>query len=119
MLDIPVVQTFTLSRTISNTGFSARRVYMMYEGVLVRALNLHRDKKNVGENGGKMENFLVTQDSTHRGFSAEHSRCTCLDIDLHALVINNFEHRVLRIESINTAVQRCAINSRSTEFASR
>ena len=31
--------------------------------------------------------------------------------------MNNFEHRVLRIERINTAVQRCA--SRSTEFASR
>ena len=24
-----------------------------------------------------------------------------LDIDLHALIMNNFEHRVLRIESIN------------------
>ena len=31
--------------------------------------------------------------------------------------MNNFEHRVLRIERINTAVQRCA--SRNTEFASR
>ena len=31
--------------------------------------------------------------------------------------MNNCEHRVLRIEPINTAVQRCA--SRSTEFASR
>ena len=35
--------------------------------------------------------------------SAEHSRCTCLDIYiyLHALIMNNFEHRVLRIEPIN------------------
>ena len=31
--------------------------------------------------------------------------------------MNNFEHRVLRIERLNTAVQRCA--STSTEFASR
>ena len=31
--------------------------------------------------------------------------------------MNNFEHRVLRIERINTSVQRCA--SRSAEFASR
>ena len=30
-------------------------------------------------------------------------------IDLHTLIMNNFEHRVLRIESINTALQRCAI----------
>ena len=41
--------------------------------------------------------------------SAGHSRCT----DLHAL-LNNFEHRVLRIESND--VQRCA--RKSTEFAS-
>ena len=33
--------------------------------------------------------------------------------------MNNFEHRVLRIERINTAVQRCVINSTNTEFASR
>ena len=33
--------------------------------------------------------------------------------------MNNFEHRVLRIERINTAVQRCASNSRSTEVASQ
>ena len=40
-------------------------------------------------------------------------------IDLHALLTNNFEHRVLRIEPIIiTAVQRCAINSRSTEVGS-
>ena len=38
-------------------------------------------------------------------------------MDLHALIMNNFEHMVLRIEPINTAVQRCT--SRSTEFASR
>ena len=38
-------------------------------------------------------------------------------IDLHALLTNKFEHRVLRIEPINTAVQRRG--SRSTEFASR
>ena len=46
--------------------------------------------------------------------SAGHSRCT----DLHAL-LKSFEYRVLHIEPINTAVQRCAINSRSTGFASR
>ena len=74
------------------------------------------ESKIVGENRGEMENFLGAQDSTHEG-SAEHSRCTCVEIDLHALIMTNFEHRVLRIEPINTAVQRCA--SRSTEFASR
>ena len=36
-------------------------------------------------------------------------------IDLHALLVNIFEQRVLRIEPFITAVQRCA--SRSTEFA--
>ena len=41
------------------------------------------------------------------------ARCT----DLHALLMNNLEHRVLRIEPINTAVQRCA--RKSAEFASR
>ena len=35
-----------------------------------------------------------------------------MSIDLHALIMNNFEHRVLRIERINTA-------GRSTEFASQ
>ena len=43
--------------------------------------------------------------------SAGRFRCT----DLHALLMNNFEHRVLRIES--TAVQRRA--RKSTEFGSR
>ena len=36
--------------------------------------------------------------------------------DLHALIMNTFKHRVLHIESINTAVQTCAC--KSTEFAS-
>ena len=42
--------------------------------------------------------------------SAEHSRCACVDrIDLHALLTNNFENRVLRMEPIDTAVEkRCA-----------
>ena len=31
-----------------------------------------------------------------------------MSIDLHALIMNNFENMVLRIEHINTAVQRCA-----------
>ena len=35
-------------------------------------------------------------------------------IDLHVLIMNNFEHGVLHIGRINTAVQICAINSRST-----
>ena len=34
--------------------------------------------KIVGENRREMENFLVTQNSTHEG-SAELSRCTCVD----------------------------------------
>ena len=41
----------------------------LQSGVLVRALNLHRDEKNVGENRGEIESSLVTQDFTHRGFS--------------------------------------------------
>ena len=73
--------------------------------------------KIVGENRGEVENFFVTHNFTYEG-SAEHSRCTCcVDIYVHVLIMNNFEHRVLRIGPINTAVQRCA--SRSTEFASR
>ena len=40
-------------------------------------------------------------------------------IDLHALLTNNFEPKGLRIEPINTAVERCASICRSTEFASR
>ena len=36
--------------------------------------------------------------------------------NFHALIMNNFKHRVLRIEPNNTAVQKCAI-SRSTQFA--
>ena len=71
--------------------------------------------KMVDENRGDMENFLVTQDSTYRGF------CWTFPlykwIDLHALIMNNSEDRVLRIERINTAVQRCA--SSCTELASQ
>ena len=37
-------------------------------------------------------------------------------VDLHALIMNNFKHRVLLIEPNNTAAQKCA--SSSTEFAS-
>ena len=33
--------------------------------------------------------------------SAGHSRCRCLDVDLHALIMSNLEHRVLRIEPIS------------------
>ena len=48
---------------------------------------------------------------THRilriGSSSEYSRCTCVDemIDLHALIMNNFEHSVFSIEP--TAVHKC------------
>ena len=52
------------------------------------------------------------------GWEENTQKNTHVWIDLHALIVNNFEHRVLRIERINTAVQRCAI-SRSTEFASQ
>ena len=38
------------------------------QGVLVRALNLHRDKKKRWREPGREGNSLVTQDSTHRGF---------------------------------------------------
>ena len=74
-----------------------------------------------------MESSLVKHRILRIEGSAEHSRCTRLDIDLHALTMNNFEHRVLRIKPINlcqfrtqglesTADQRCG--RKSTEFAS-
>ena len=44
--------------------------------------------------------------------SVEYSRCTCVEEDLHALLMNNFEYRILRIEP--TAAERCA--RKSTEF---
>ena len=72
---------------------------LLYKGVLVRALNLHRDQKS-----------LTRTEETWK-IPVVH-----VWIDLHAFIMNNFEHRVLRIERIDTAVQRCA--SRSTEFAS-
>ena len=53
---------------VDKTIFPSVRSLLLYKGVLVRALNLHRDKKNAGENRRDMENSLVTQDSTHRGF---------------------------------------------------
>ena len=46
-------------------------------------------KKNVGENRGEMENSSVYRILRIEG-SAEPSRCTCLDIDLHALIMNDF-----------------------------
>ena len=33
--------------------------------------------------------------------------------------MNNFEHRVLRIEPINTAVQRCAVRSTAVQKCAR
>ena len=36
--------------------------------MLVRVLNLHRDKKNVGENRRETGISLVTQDAAHKGF---------------------------------------------------
>ena len=72
--------------------------------------------KIVRDSRGEMENSSLTQDSTHRGFCFN-SPVVHVQIDLHALIMNNCEHRILRKEPINTAVQRCA--SRSTEFASR
>ena len=49
------------------------------------------------------------------GSSAEYSRCTCVDeiIDLHALHMNNIEHRVFSIGP--TAVHRCV--RKIVEFA--
>ena len=51
------------------------------------------------------------------GSSAEYSRCTCVDemIDLHARLMNNFEHSDFSIEP--TAVHRCV--RKIIEFASR
>ena len=72
--------------------------------------------KIVGENRGEMANSLMTQDSTHRGFCRILPLYMYVWIDLHVLIMNNFEHRILRIEPY--AVQRCA-SRRSTEFASR
>ena len=69
-------------------------------GVPVRALNLHRDKKKRWREPGRDGKFLSNRILRIEG-SAEHSRCTRLDIDLHALIMNNFEHRVLRIKPIN------------------
>ena len=43
---------------------------LLYKGVLVRVLNLHRDQKSLAKIGEiwKMTNSLDTQDSTCRGF---------------------------------------------------
>ena len=42
---------------------------LLYKGVLVRVLNLHRDQKSLARTGErwKIEISLFTQDSTHRG----------------------------------------------------
>ena len=55
-------------KTIRQIMTSPLESTAVQSGVLVRALNLHRDEKNVGENRGEMESSLVTQDFTHRGF---------------------------------------------------
>ena len=60
--------TFPLYRPSRSLEQFRTQSFLLYKSVLVRALNFHRDKKNVGENRGEMENSLVTQDSTHRGF---------------------------------------------------
>ena len=51
---------------------------LLYKGVLVRVLNLHRDQKSLAKTG---ERWKIS--SSHRILriegSAEHSRCTCVD----------------------------------------
>ena len=42
---------------------------LLYKGVqIIRVLNLHRDKKIVGENLGEMGRSIMTQDAAHKGF---------------------------------------------------
>ena len=81
---------------------------MLTNDVLVRVVKLYRDEKNAGENRREMGNSVVTQDWFY-------AYRVLLDIpvvhvsmiDLRALFMNNFEHRVFRIEP--TAVhRRCA-----------
>ena len=82
--------------------------------MLVRVLNLHRDQKPLARTG---ERWKIPE--SHRILPIEGSAnipVVHVYIDLHVLLTNNFEHRVLRIEPINSAVQKCA--SRSTQFAS-
>ena len=59
--------------------------------------------KIVGENRGEMQKYLSCA-----GFYAQRVLLNIsvvhMSIDLHVLTMNNFEHRVLRIEPINTAV---------------
>ena len=47
---------------------TAHRIYLvlLYKGVLVRVVKLHRDEKTQAKNGERLE--IVAQDSTHRGF---------------------------------------------------
>ena len=82
--------------------------------MLVRVLSLHRDQKSLARTG---ERWKISE--SHRILcmegSGEHSRCQCVHKPSRSP--NNFKHKVLRIEPIGSAVQRCV--SRSTEFASR
>ena len=73
--------------------------------MLVGVLNLHLDKKIV-------QRVFLRIESTDGQTCARKST----EFASGALIMNNFKHRVLRIEPNNTAVQKCA--SRSTEFAS-
>ena len=72
--------------------------------MLVGVLNLHRDPKSLVRTGERWKIPYSHRILRIEG-STEYSRCTCVDIDLHALIMNHFEHRVLRIEPINTAVR--------------
>ena len=78
---------------------------------------LHRDEKTQAKTGKSCEIPWVTHRILRIESSAEYSRCTCVDemIDLHALLMNNFEHSVFSIEP-TAAVHRCV--RKIIEFAS-
>ena len=87
---------------------------MLYKGVLVRVLNLHRDQKSLARTGERWKTPWSHRILRIEG-SAEHSHCTCVDRPSRS------HHKPFRTQGFlcieSTAVQRrCA--RKSTEYAS-
>ena len=81
--------------------------------MFIKKLNLHRDQKSLARIRKRWKNpeshripRIPFGENRGEG-SAEHSRCICVDRPSRSHH-EQFRIQVLRIEPINTAVQRCA-----------
>ena len=68
LLDIPIVQTLRSLEQIRTHGFLRIESNTAVQRFARKSTEFASGSKIVGGNRGEMENSLITQDSTHRGF---------------------------------------------------